>query len=931
MKIEIATKTTSSTKEKGDLLENLVDYLLKTQNYDVEKEVRKTGVELDLLCRHKANKNKIIYVECKAYRDSKNIDANIIYNLIGKKTQKKYDEAWLISTCEFGKEAKGVVDELYSEGTKDLSFYTPDKLTNALVDAKIIVHSSVAKHTILETVNQDKLIDDPFLLVTEIGLFWASKYKKGSKYIGVLFADARDGNIVEDLDILTEVSELDSTLSGLNFFQITTIDGALSDKNHRFRFDDDYLSSIKDTGVMYTHPNKHQLDKDDLFLFPDLQIVNEEDKVNSSRLTILSNDNKKNIIFGEELSGKTTLAQKLQRVYLDSGYIPVYLNACNINSVDRKKLTRQINTCLKQQYTDVTKSVIDSINKDLLILIIDDFHNIKLNKNNYTAIVKVFNELFRSIIYFCNSNRELEILANDQLASVLTGYGLYRIKELGFKLRDDMISNWISIGKSDLIDENEKHKQILEISEVINSTVGRNFVPTYPIYILTLLQSFEASTVKSLQGSAYAEFYNYLITHALGSAGVKANELDLFYSFLSELSYKFFSAAEKDISDNGFEDFYKEFCSRKMIDNKYEKTKSILLRSKILKSDNDIFWFNHSYIYYFFVARYLSENSSKNEIRSQILALTKRLYLSEFANVVLFLVHFSKDRFILNSVIEEARSVFVDIKITTLNKDEFTNINNLIERELKLIIEDKVPADARKEEMQMKDELHDSSPKDPVSECDYKSDIKDLDVFGQINLGFKLIEILGQITKNYYGSLDGEIKIKLLEETYNLGLRSLNKLMSEFDEYTGLLEEEISRIIIKKDLATESEVASLSKKLIFEFASMISFAFIAKIANSVASKDLRSIYRAVYDKDTQLSKKLINTAIDLDFYNGLDTNEILNTNNQIKGNNLAAMLLRLIVTRHMYKFNIPFDKRQKICQKLNIGVDNQKKMLASNK
>lgn len=929
MKIEIATKASASTKEKGDLLENLTEYLLKTQNYEVETEVRKTGVELDLLCRHKVNNNKKLYVECKAYRSPKNIDANIIYNLIGKKTQKKYDEAWLVSTCAFGKEAKGVVDELYNEGTKDLSFYTPEKLVTALIDANIIVQPSLAKHTITKATQQDKFVDEPFLLVTHAGMFWASKYNKGTKEIGVFLVYSSDGKIVDDLDILAELSGLESTLSGLNFFQITTIEGVLDNNTYRFRFEDEYLLSIKDTGVMYTHPNKRQLDKDDLFLYPDLQIVNEEGKINSSRLSALTKETSKNIIFGEELSGKTTLAQKLQRVYLDSGYIAVYLNACNINSSDIDKLSKLIKKSIKYQYADVTESVLNSIDRNNIILIIDDFHNIKLNKENATKVITEFNKLFDSILYFCNTNKELEILANDQLASVLSEYGLYKIKEFGFKLRDDMIGKWITIGNAEVLDDKEKHKQIIEIAEIINSTVGRNFVPTYPIYVLTLLQSFEASTVKSLQGSAYAEFYNYLITHALGSAGVKAGELDLFYSLLSELSYKFFSSSEKDITEKGLEGFYSEFCTRKMIDSKYEKTKSILLRSKILKSDNGLYWFNHNYIYYFFVARYLSENSAKDEIKSKVLALTKRLYLSEFANIVLFLVHFSRDQFVLDSVVEEARSVFSAVDITTFEKDEFANINNLVEQELKFIIEDKKPEDARKEEMCLKDELQDNSPTESSSDdYDYKSDIKELDVFGQINLGFKMIEILGQITKNYYGSLDGNIKINLLEETYNLGLRSLKKLMKEFDEYTGLLEKEISRIIRKKKLTSENEVLNLSKKLIFEFATMISFTFIAKVANSVASKDLRSIYKVVYEKDKQLSKKIINTAIDLDFHNGLDSSEVIKINDEIKDNNLATMLLKLIVTRHMYKFSIPYDKRQKICNKLNIGIKNQKKILS---
>ncbi|HQR74073.1 MAG TPA: restriction endonuclease, partial [Sulfurovum sp.] len=102
MKIEVAIKDGDSPKQRGDLLEGLAKKLLEAQNYEVETEIRNTGMELDLLCKHKANNSKQIYVECKAYKESNKIQADVIKNIVGIKNIKNYTEVWLISTSEFG-------------------------------------------------------------------------------------------------------------------------------------------------------------------------------------------------------------------------------------------------------------------------------------------------------------------------------------------------------------------------------------------------------------------------------------------------------------------------------------------------------------------------------------------------------------------------------------------------------------------------------------------------------------------------------------------------------------------------------------------------------------------------------------------------------------------------------------------------------------
>ncbi|OUD14375.1 restriction endonuclease [Thioflexithrix psekupsensis] len=733
MNIEVAVSKSATTKDKGDLLEELAMHLLRAQNYEVEREVRKTGVELDLLCKHKANNNKKLYVECKAYKDDNNINAGIIVKLLGAMQLEECEEAWIICTCELGKDAKGVVDKLTSKGRTDITIYTPSKFITVLVDANVIKSEDIANHSISKILNRN-LYQDSTLLVTPVGIYWTYRKKKEKTDTRVFVVDAKTGDIVVDSDILSKLSTFDSTMCGFEFCAL--IPASISTTNgkgvveYKFRLDDEYVQSIKDTGVMYTHPHKRVLDKDDLFIFPDLQLVNEDDKISSAELMSFDEKYRKNIIFGDELSGKTTLAQKLQRIYVESGNIPVYINACDINFSNLEKFHKILRRQIKLQYANVTDEIVGTIDKSKIIIFIDDFHNTTLNKDAASQLFLAIDKEYESIIWLMNTKQELELLANDKLVSELAEYNLYRIKELGFKLRDEMIKTWISIGRVDTIYESDKHNQVMEIAEIINSTIGYNYVPTYPIYVLTLLQSFEASTVKSLQGSAYAEFYNYLITHALGTAGVKAAELNLYYSLLSELSHYFFVGSEKEISESNTRKFYEEFCNRKMLDRKFDKTKKILIQSKILKSENDSYRFNHSYIYYFFVGKYLSDNAQKNvDIQQKITDLTKRLYLRECANIVIFLVHFSKDQFVLDNILLEAKKIFTEISLATFAEDEFANINRLVEAELRIILEDKRPEETRAKQLEIKDSLNENLPKEPTNETDYNSDIKELDVY----------------------------------------------------------------------------------------------------------------------------------------------------------------------------------------------------------
>ena len=82
MKYEIAvcTKEGDSTTFKGNLLEKLAREILEVQQYKVTETVRITGMEIDLLARHKIS-NSTIFVECKAWDGT--LPADVITKLLG--------------------------------------------------------------------------------------------------------------------------------------------------------------------------------------------------------------------------------------------------------------------------------------------------------------------------------------------------------------------------------------------------------------------------------------------------------------------------------------------------------------------------------------------------------------------------------------------------------------------------------------------------------------------------------------------------------------------------------------------------------------------------------------------------------------------------------------------------------------------------------
>lgn len=350
MKIEVAVDNEDAQKKKGDLLEKIAKNLLESQSYQVETEIRRTGVELDLVCQSKANLHKKIYVECKAYSQGNKIQSDVIKQLLGTREIQEYEEAWLITTSELGKDAKGLVEKIADgKSSRFFTFYTPEKLVEAFVNSSLIKDKKIANQTIINAIKEESNIGECILLITECGYFWAIEYLAGGKASGMIFTNAKSGEVVKDRNLLKNLASTDTSFKQLDFFIVFQFDDQPKQvipiiDTKDFKLNEAYLDQINDLGMEIIHPNKDNLVLGDIFTYPDLEDVGSEDrkKISSNALLSLGTEYDKCMIFGEDIAGKTSLAFTLQKNLNENGKIPLYIKAEDIKHPDPGRFINEL-------------------------------------------------------------------------------------------------------------------------------------------------------------------------------------------------------------------------------------------------------------------------------------------------------------------------------------------------------------------------------------------------------------------------------------------------------------------------------------------------------------------------------------------------------------------------------------------------------------
>ena len=671
-----------------------------------------------------------------------------------------------------------------------------------------------------------------------------------------------------------------------------------------------------------SHQNKETLNLNDIFVFPKLKsydVVEASHKYDAENLKhdILSFN--KIIIAGENQAGKTTLCKIIFQFYRNLNYIPVYLEDQN------KYLGKPINKLEKAFSEQYQGATFGDFETKRIVPILDNFHAAKRQEkyieqfNDFPKQVLIVDDIFGLNIK--NQNRIKE-------------YNKFKIREFSPIERNELIKRWIQIKEDSLIQINKNHLQqsIDEKTELIENSLGiifgKGIMPSFPFFILSLLAAQDTQKPLDSEITSQGHCYQALIYLYLRKQGVKNDQIDIYTNFLTELAHFIFKSNGIILDNDEFQKFLIEYKAKFNLPISITDIVQTLSKVNICKFDSfNQFHFCYSYIYYFFVAKYLAEHlEPQKETINKILL---NLHKDENAYITVFIAHHTKSNYLLDELLLNAEILFENYSPATLDTDEISFFDKHEDEIVKAILPsfEHNSIEERKKMLVEKtkiEEVRTESNENSESDLDQASN----ELLKNLRLSIKTVEVMGMIIKNRSGSLDKQRLEYIYEQGMKVHLRIINSFIELIreekaeKEFIDFLTERINKVIEEKQEENKElsidKIEKLVRKIYWNLNFGVLHGFTTKAIHSLGSSNLLNISQAVNDRLKTPSAFIINHGIRMWYGKNLRLDEIDARLKDKDFSKTAENLMKFKIVEHCRLHNIEYKDLQKIEQKLHI-------------
>ncbi len=674
---------------------------------------------------------------------------------------------------------------------------------------------------------------------------------------------------------------------------------------------------LNDLEANFAHSKVDPLRLEDIYIAPDLKDLNNGKKTTTVKVENLDAltdaidvEGTKFAFLGNDSAGKSANCKYLFQKYFELGLYPVLISGYDVGSNIRPDtLQNLIEEKITEQYeVPFSLSVID---KTRVIVIIDDFHKATKGKNRYwPALMKNLEDLFHHIIVTGNS---LMLIENLNKQDAFKNFKVYAILEFGPKFRYDLVNKWNTIGIETRFQD---HNEILRKNDAylshIKAIIGKNYIPSYPFYLLSMLQALESGNVQNTNYSIHGFYYEVLINECFSKAIKDRKEISLYYNYLTQFCFFLFEQGVKDVSLEEFDAFHNMYCEKHDLTYRKETILETFDSAKLLYINSRVY-IKEKYVYYFFVAKYIAnEIANRQEIKELVTKMCYRVFRDEYASIIMFVTHLSKDNFIISELIKIANSLFPEANVAQL-QDDINEINELVESIPEQVLEIVNVDDQRNEELQEEEEYEKLEKELEEEKTNYDKfslddDISSIDFFARISRALKTIDILGQVAKKHWGELDGEQKLSLVTTTYDVGLKTLDFYLQLLQRNSKDIVEHISQLIKEKHFkdkhSLEQGIEEASRNFVFRLCFMASFGITKRVSNAIGYDKLRNTFDKALTAQPYNSVKLIDLSIKLGYSSIATQIELIEEyKDDMAKNKLSTVVLQNLVIDYMYMFD----------------------------
>lgn len=693
---------------------------------------------------------------------------------------------------------------------------------------------------------------------------------------------------------------------------------------NEFALSDSWLRYLQDPGASFKREQK-ALSLGDIYIYPELRPVGTDDRrtvVDASFLKGADSLLSGVMVRGSDNYGKTALLKHLFLAYYESGYVPVFLRGKELDKATELEVRKTVESAFVAQYSRRVLSKFWEVGVGKRILLIDDIDEFKFPDGKFDQVFDQLSKIFPRRLFTCDEVFEYRKLTLSDRYAALDGMSFYSMLEFGHRRRLELVQRWASLGDSQPRDESEVVALIDSAESKLTAIVGKNIVPSTPLFLLTILQGIEAGSAGDLQNSALGDYYLFLILGSLERQRVPRDQFGEIRNYCSHLSWFLQHQRDGRATDAELKAFHASFTDKHALNTAYEVRKKLLIDAELLEVREGAFKFRYPYIDYFFLGQYVHEHIEREDIQQFIRHACKTLHKKKSANIILFLSHHSRDVRVYESLVAVLSSQFSSEKPMQLDADVDV-MNELVDSIPSLVYEDESVIEKRRRMRSREDAVDRESPEDDNAHDEDFADPQD-PIVSMLTL-MKTLEILGQFIKNHYGQLEADTKAILVSELFDASMRGLRGLISLFTDDSRSMVEHVEAMLKRRGVVDEpSRRNEKARKFIFGLLGMVAFSFVRKAAVSVATPNLSRVIDRVVDDHDSNAYRLIKTAVELDSAGGLNMVNIQRLNADLKGNPFSQSILQQIVMLHLHLFKTNDYQKQMIASELKIEMKQQR-------
>ena len=656
----------------------------------------------------------------------------------------------------------------------------------------------------------------------------------------------------------------------------------------------EFIDDLKITG--FKSSAKDNVLLDDIFIVPNITESTTNVNVAVLNLSELSHNLGISLLYGDDLSGKSTICKRLYLDRVEDGYLTLLLNGNDIKKY--QKPSEIIEKAFLNQYEGSINNWKSCNNR---LMIIDNF-----DVESCAHIINNYEEFCDSIFLTMSRNKYIAYCGNQKF---LAKARLFDLGHLTHSQQEMLVRRWKESGQQVEYKITVPDGTIDRVEAILNSVIpNRRIVPRFPFYILTVLQSLEAFGPENLKITTFGHCYYAFLVFQLRAAGVSGMEIDSIMNFLSFIAFEQFQNAK-----NGKVKLNIDQITEKYRDS-FVGTESRIRRfisnaANILLVRNGRITFQHRYIYYFLLGYYFARNREDFRIFSGDMITNCHTQDNSFA--LIFTIHHSTDIELIDLLIAHAGKLFRGLEVATLARDETIRLESALASIPKNILSSNSVDEVRKEHRNQRDQLEE------------QVDDEELDG-GKIYSGLKSMEILAQVVLNKSGSLRKEKCVELIHTICDLALKIVNLFISEkmiftLDQLVLLQVTDTSKQGKRKSDIMERELSRRLRAII----TYLMYLVVRKAAISIGQAELVGVVKKVCRENDTTAYWLmfwiyrLNSAEQLDDEISQVLIRAIRKCSRDK-NEVVKRLISLEVQFYLNSHHVDFDLRQKICKSLEI-------------